>query len=270
MNKNTFDIGSNAAIVKPIIFRLTKKNESPATEGRYYPGVRRIPSEDTIYDPDKNATRTIRYSINEESIYKSEQSPHVELTDIIFTNGSLKVWEDNPTLLEFLRLCNWNKGNPHKLKGKHPIFYEYDPESVAAELIENEEMEIEARHQAKSMEFDELSTLALAVGMNVNRSAKEIRHDMMQFAKRSPREFLEAMDSPVLKRRAEVLEAIELGILKKEQRAMYLKETLGDVSLLVIPVSVEPVDHFVAWTLNDAEGEEAWNKVTKKRKKLLD
>jgi hypothetical protein len=264
-----FNFGANSEVVKPIVFKLTKKNESPATEGRYYPGVKRIPSEDVIYDPTTKTRRPIRYSVNEGSIYKDEQSAHVELTDIIVTNGSLRVWPDNPTLLEYLRLCNWNKGNSNRVKGKAAMFFEYDPEGIAAIMIENEELEIDARSAAKDMEFDDLMSLARAVGMNVDRSAKEVRHDMMQFAKTRPREFMESLDDPILKRRVEVIEAIDLGILRKEQRAMYMKETLGDVSLCVIPVSKDPIDHFVWWTMNEKEGEEAFEKVLKKRKKLL-
>lgn len=266
----TINIGSHSAVVKPIIFRLAKKNENPATEGRFYPGVKGVPSQDVIYDPVNNKSVPIRYSANEESIFKSEQPKHVELTTILFTNGSLKVNQDRPNLLEYLRLCNWNKGNPNRVKGKAPIFYEYDPEAVAAQLIENEELEIDARHKAKNMDFEELKSLAQGIKMNVNRSAKEIRHDMMIFAKNQPREFMDCLDNPVLKRRVEVLDAIELGILRKEQRAMFMKETLGDTSLVVIPVGQDPLDYFVEWTLTEKEGEEAWKKVEKKRKKMLD
>lgn len=263
------NLGSNSVVVKPIVFKLTHKNESPATEGRFYPGVQRVPSEDVIFDPVTKKTIPIRYSVNEESIIKSEQSQFVELTDIIITNGSLRVFEDKPTLLEYLRLCNWNKDNPNRVKGKTHIFYEYNPEKVAAELIEAEELEIDARHKAKHMDFEELSQLALGVGMNVNRSAKEIRHDMMLFAKTKPREFMESLDNPKIKRRVEVLEAIELGILRKEQRAIYMKETLEDVSICVIPVGQDPVDYFTEWTLSEKEGEEAFKIVMKKREKLL-
>jgi len=268
--KNISQIGGNSAVVKPIVFRLTHKNETPATEGRFYPGVQRVPSEDVIFDPVTKKSIPIRYSVNEETIYKSQQPSNVELTDIIFTNGTLRVYEDKPTLIEYLRLCNWNKGNENRMRGKSHIFYEYNPEIVAAQMIEDEELEIDARSAAKNMDFEELKQLALGVGMNVNRSAKEIRHDMMVFAKTQPRVFLESMDNPTLKRRVEVLEAIELGILVKEQRAMYMKETLGNVSLCVIPVGQDPVNYFTEWTLSEKEGEEAMKTITKKRKKLLE
>jgi hypothetical protein len=267
---NVIKFGPNSAVVKPIVFKLTHKNENPATEGRFYPGVQRVPSEDVIFDPETKKSKVIRYSINEDSIFKSEQPAHVELTDIMFTNGSLRVYETQSNLLEYLRLCNWNKTNKNRVKGKTHIFYEYNPEEVAAKLIEEEELEIDARAKAKNMDFEDLAQLALALNMNVDRSAKEIRWDMQQFAKQSPREFMEALDNPTLKRRVEVLEAIELGILKKEQRAMFLKEPLGDVSLVVIPVGEDPLDYFVEWTLSEKEGEEAFKKVTKKRKKILE
>lgn len=266
---NTFNIGSTANVVKPIIFKLTHKNEDPATEGRYYPGVQRVPSEDVIYDPVTKKSTPIRYSVNEESIFKSKQPSHVELTDIIFTNGSLRVFEDRPNLLEYLRLCNWNKGNKDRLKGKSHIFYEYNPEVVAAEMIENETLEVDARYKAQHMDFDELMPLARAIKMNVNRSAKEIRHDMMQFAKLKPRAFMESLDNPTLKRRAEVLEAVDLGIIRIDQRAVFLLETLGDTNIHIVSVGQDPTDSFVDFTLTEKEGEEVFKTVMKKRKKIL-
>jgi len=268
MNKS-INIGSNAGVVKPIIFKLTHKNNSPATEGRFYPGIQGVPSEDVIFDSVSKKTIPIRFSANEESIVKKEQPTYVELTNIMFTNGSLRVYEDQPNLLKYLRSCNWNKSNKNRVKGKAHIFYEYNPEAVAAQAIEDEELEIDARHAAKTMDFDDLLSLAIGVGMNTDRSAKEVRHDMMQFAKAKPREFLEAMDDPKVKRRVEILEAIELGILRKEQRAIYIKETLGDVSIHVVPVGQDPLLSFVEATLSTKEGEDAWKKVEKKRKKLL-
>jgi hypothetical protein len=59
---------------KPTIFRLTKMNPNPATEGRYYPINFRIPSVDEIYDEETGTNRKIRYVIGEQSIFEDEQS----------------------------------------------------------------------------------------------------------------------------------------------------------------------------------------------------
>jgi hypothetical protein len=268
---DTVNLGSNPDIRKPIVFKLIKKRTSSATEGRYYPGLKRIPSEDFIFDPEKKVTKAIRYSISEESIYRDEQPSHVELTDIIFTNGSLRVYEDNPTLLNFLRSCNYNRDNKNRVKGKTALFYEYNPQKIAVEMLEAENLEVDARYKASHMKFSELKGVARALKVNTDRSAEEIRHDMMQIAKRSPRTFLDALDNPVMQRKVEILEAVELGILSIEQRGVFMETATGNKEqVFIVPVGQDATDTFAEWTLTDKEGEAVYKSVRDKRKKMLD
>jgi len=259
----------DSQVVKPILFKLTTKNENPATEGRHYAGLKRIPSEDTIFVDGKS--RTIRYSVGEESIYRDEQPAHVELTDIIFTNGSLRVYEDNPTLLEFLRACNWNRDNKSRVRGKRVLFYEHNPQAVAAEKMKQEELEIEARYKAKHMPFGELRSLARALKLNVDRYEEEIRHDMLVFAKTKPLKFMEALSSPMTARRAEVMDVVELGIIEIQQRGVFMETATGNKEQIhVVPVGGDPTDSFVEFTLTKKEGEEVWKEIAKKKRKLIE
>jgi len=270
--KDVLGIGSNAHITKPILFKLVKKNPNPATEGRFYPGVKGIPNKDSIFDPEKNVTKAIRYSINEESIYRDEQPQNVELTDIIFTNGSLRVYEDNPTLLEYLRKCNYNADNPNRIrKGKVAMFYEYNPEASAKEAMEHESLSIDAAYKAKNMDFTELVGIARALKVNTDRSASEVRHDMVQFAKRSPNEFMNALDSPNMKRKVEVIELQELGLVKFDKRSAYVSSPGNDWRHVhSAQVGNNAIESFVTWTLNTKEGEIEFKDLMKKRKLMLD
>src|SRR6056297_623053 len=163
------DLGKEE-VVKPVVFKLIKKRLAPATENNYYPGVKRIPSQDEVTDPNTGKKRIIRYSRSEQSIFKDEQPQKIVLDDIIFSNGALRVYEDNNTLLEFLRLCNWNRDNKNKVRGKEPLFYEHNPKQVAEEANQLMEAKIDAAYQAKTMEFDKLRAVARALKVNTGRS----------------------------------------------------------------------------------------------------
>lgn len=263
-------INANPDVVKPRVFKLLKKRTSPATENNFYPGIKRIPSTDEIYDPKTNKKRIIRYSQSEQSVFKDEQPLNIELSDIIFTNGSLRVYDDNPTLVEYLRLCNWNRDNKSKVKGKAAIFYEYDAEKMAADSLEKMNLEIDAQYKAKTMDFGELKSIALALGFHVGRSSDEIRHDMVIYAKQKPLDFMNAMNSPELQRRVEIQECVELGILSVEPRSIKLLSGTGQQSEVVpVPVGVNPTDHLVVWSMNTKEGEEFFKNVISLRKKML-
>jgi hypothetical protein len=263
-------IGKNLGIEKPVIFKLSRRNESPATEGNFYPGIRRIPSTDQIFDPETNTNKIIRYSNSEESIFKEEQGDNIILSDIVFTRGSLKVYKDNPRLLKYLRLCNWNADNPNRMRGKEKMFYEYDGESIAQAALEELDLGIEAQYKAKNMEFDQLRSIARALKLDVDMSAKELRHDMVLYAKTYPKKFMTALSSPETARMIQVQEAQELGIIELAERMAYFVEKDGTKNeVVVIPVGVNPLDYFVGWTMTTKEGEEFFEGVIKKRDSML-
>lgn len=269
------NIGIDDSVVKPVLFKLLVKVAQPATEKRYYPGLKNIPSTDDIYDPSytkngKLGRRSIRYSESEESIYKDEQSRNVVLSDIIFTNGSLKVYPDNPLLIKYLRECNWNIDNKNRIKGKEAIFYEYNPETVAQRSLENEESSIDAGYKALHMEFNDLKNIARAMSININRSAQEIRHDVVTFAKNHPTEFNNALNSPDMQRKVEIMDAIELGILLYNNRIVKLKGADQDTDIVTVPIGVDMVEFLTDWTLRNKDGEDFYEKVIKLRKKMLD
>ena len=255
---------------KPILFKLTKKRMNPATEGNYYPGIKRIPSEDEIYDPQTNTRRAIRYSVSETSIFKDEQSPMAILSDIIFTKGTLKVYKDNPTLLQYLRLCNWNRDNDNKIMGKTPFFYEYDQEKIRQAELDEIEKRDKAIDIVKSSSIDKLEMMSKALGLKVGRSAAEIKYDMRRFAEDYPEKVINALNSPEMARRIEVLRAGELDILHVDSRQIRLTDAKGgEKNVYTAPIGSDALDSFVKWTMNTKEGEEFYNDVIKIQKSMI-
>ncbi len=250
-------------------FKLIKKRKKPALQGRYYPSIKRLPSEEEIYDPQQNKTRTIRYAIGESSIYKDDQPEKVVLGDIIFQNGSIIVPHTSPTLIEFLTVSNHNSENPHRKQEKERIFAELNPARDAEAELDKEEAIARAKAMVFTMEFDDLRGYARVLGVNVKRSASEIKHDMLRKAAKDPNGFMAGIDDPITKRQRVVMDAISCNILEVSGRGAFWKH--GDEKKMITPIPSgrDGVAWFAEWTLTEKEGETVFRDLEGRVRKLM-
>lgn len=249
---------------KTSVFVLTKRKERPALRGRHYPGYFRLPSTDEIYDPEKDSIRTIRYAIGETSIYKEDQPEKVTLGDIIFVNGTITVDKTNPNLIKFLQLSNHNEDNKNRVSGKAIYFKKLNPQETAKKSVDSIILESKAVAACLGMNFEKLKGYAKVMSIDTNRSAEEIRHDMILFAKKNPKTFMDGIDDPSIARQSVVNDAVELGILKVEGR--HVKWAGGGKGALIktAPVGVEPVKHLAEWTMEDKDGGDLFDELEKR------
>jgi len=256
-------------ILKARHFRLTKRNSKPALRGRHYPSLKILPAEEVIYDPEKDQSRTIRYAIGETSIYKDEQPAEVVLGDILFQNGSIIVPYTNPTLIKFLTLSNHNGENPHRKPEAERMFVELNPARDAEEALEKEEATARAKALVFTLPFEQIAGYARVLGINVKRSASEIKHDMVRWAEKDPKGFMAGIDDPKTKRQQGVYEATGCGVIEVSGKGAYWKA--GDKKSLItpIPAGVHGVEWFAEWTLTDDEGKEVYKEIEKKTKALM-
>ena len=266
MSRDILDFGGND-IQKPTVFKLVKKNHRPALQGRYYPSQKRIPSEEVIYDPDTNTNRVIRFAPGEQSIYKDEQTSSpgekVVVGDIIFQNGSLVVDHTNPLLLKYLSLSNFNQSNPNRVKGSKILFKEINAEKEAAASLDTEIAQAQAVAYVGNMEFDDLMGYARVLNVNINRSVKEVRHDMVILAKKDPERFMAGADDPVNKRKQTIHSALQLNIIEINGRS--INWVIGEQKNLIVPVPIgqDAVSWFAEWTMNDKDGEKVYVEIEK-------
>lgn len=158
------------------------------------------------FDEEKRAYRSLRFASNQTSIFEDEQFGDVSLPAIIFTNGKLVVRKEDVLLQEFL--------SKHPDNGK--MFLEFDPEQKAEEELATVEAELEAMNLARNMEIEDLEAIARVVlRSSVNTmSSKEIRRDMLIYAKNNPKEFISLSNDENIKLRNLAVRAVEEGILK--------------------------------------------------------
>ena len=249
---------------KASVYVLSRRSEKPATQGRHYPVSHRIPSMDEIYDEETGRNRMIRYAIGEQSIYVDEQtSDNPVLGDIIFNNGTLVVQYQQVTLREFLEASNWNKSNPDRMTNKKVIYDLLDGEVDAQKSIENLEVEFHAMELLMSMDAQKMVGYARALGVNVDRSMYEIKHDMMVMAKSQPQLFLDEISNPKTERKQIILDAEDerVVVVNTAKRQIFWGFGAKEV-ITTVPIGIDPRDHFVDYTFGD-EGQEVFKKIKK-------
>tara|TARA_R110000744_G_C19303000_1_gene555942 strand:+ start:431 stop:1255 length:825 start_codon:yes stop_codon:yes gene_type:complete len=249
---------------KPVVFQLTRRNEKPSIAGKNYPVSHRIPSEDEVYDEETGRNRMIRYAIGEQSIYLDEQtSDNPVLGDIVFENGILVVQYQQVTLREFLQTSNWNKSNPDRMTTKRIIYDALDGEVDAQKNLENLEVEFHAMELLMEMDAQKMIGYARALGVNVDRSMYEIKHDMMIMAKNQPQLFLDEISNPKTERMQVVLDAEDERVIVVNAAKRQVFWGFGTKEVITtVPVGIDPKAHFVDYTFGD-EGQEVFKKIKK-------
>mgnify|MGYP003342832720 FL=1 len=101
------------------------------------------------FDEKLKRNRSLRYASNQTSPFQDEQDDNAILESIVFEDGVLQVHDTNPVLYEFLKL------HP----GNGDIFYEWDPSKDAEERLMNEEMILDAKIAARSLNPDKMASI---------------------------------------------------------------------------------------------------------------
>lgn len=194
------------------------------------------------FDEKNNTNRALRYSVNQKSPFEDEQDGNAIIEPIIFEDGFLRVPRQNPVLQEFLHY--------HPLNGL--IFTEVDKAKDAAAEVEDLNLEIEALIEAKQLTIDQIETLTRVMfGKDPSTvSTAELKRDILVFAKREPKEFLNILNDPELKFQAKVRLFFEskLLILRNGDKEVWFNTATNKKKMLSVPFGEDPfemVGHFL-------------------------
>ncbi len=194
------------------------------------------------FDEKNNVNRALRYCTNQKSPFEDEQDGNYIIESIIFEDGFLRVPKNNPVLQEFLHY--------HPLNGT--IFAEVDKEKDAAAEVQDLDLEIEALVEAKQLTTDQLETLTRVMfGKDPSTiSTAELKRDILVFAKREPKEFLNILNDPELKFQAKVRTFFEnkLLILRNGDKEVWFNTATNKKKMLSVPFGEDPyamVAHFL-------------------------
>jgi len=210
-----------------------------------------------FFDKEKGYQRELRYATNQSSPFVDEQEGTATLGRIVFRDGILRVPKENIALQKMLSLYH-----PYMLDGR---IMEYKPEQIAENETDWIELELEAMTVAKSMDVDEAEAILRAQygSKSVSEaSSKELKRDLLIFARRQPNLFLDLANDDNVMLRNIGIRATEMGIvvLSQDQRTF----TFGSNGrkLLTVPFNEHPYSALAAYFKTD-EGMEVLRAVEK-------
>jgi len=188
----------------------------------------------TVFDRDSNQVREIRYCENMPSIYTDEQGEHARRGSITFRDGLLMVPPTKPQLLDYMRLHPGNKANGGS------SFFELKPDEKAESTLKNEFDVVDAVALVRDMSISDLLPVAISYGISTTQQPSEIRYALLAHAKSNPTAFMESFDSPAVKSKAAIKQAIDFQILDAKQDGCYWFDSKS--LIVACPVGQDPIN----------------------------
>ena len=128
-------------------------------------------------------------------------------------------------------------------------------------------MEIEALNMANSMEVDVAEAiLRVEIGSRVSSmTSKELKRDLLLFARRSPSLFIELAGDENVHLRNTGVKAVEAGIISLSGDNRYFSWASNSRKLMTVPFDEHPYSALAAWFKTD-EGMEVFSSIEKRLK----
>jgi hypothetical protein len=208
------------------------------------------------FDEKAGYERELKYCVNQKTVFVDEMKGDQRLDHIIFRNGMLIIEKEKVVLQKLLSLYH---------PDRDVIFYEEKPVAVAENEIEILELEIEALKLAQNIDIDMAEAIMrVEVGSKVSEmSSKELKRDLLLYAKRNPMLFLELVNDDNVVLRNFGIKATELGILKLSSDQRTFLWGSNDRKLMNVPFDEHPYSALAAWFKTD-EGMEVYSNIEKR------
>ena len=215
-----------------------------------------LPSKNTkrfsllYFDETTNSNRPLRYAINQKSPFEDEQDGNAILEPIIFEDGFLRVPQTNPVLQQFL----------YYHPGNGTTFIEVNEEKDAAKEVEALTAEVDALIEARQLSIEQLEVLGRVLfGKDTSKiSTSELKRDMLIYAKRNPKQFLNALGDPMVKLQSNVHLFFDAKLLafRNNKKEVFYNTTSNKKKMLSIPFGEDPM-YFVTSYLQSDDGLDA-------------
>ena len=208
------------------------------------------------FDEEKGYERELKYCQNQRTVFVDEMKGDQRLEHVIFRNGMLIVEKEKTILQKLLSLYH---------PDRNKMFYEEMPVKNAINDIAWLEMEIEALNAAKNLDIDMAEAIMrVEIGSKVSdMSSKELKRDLLLYAKRNPELFLELVNDENVVLRNFGIKATEMGILKLSSDQRTFTWGSNDRKLMNVPFDEHPYSALAAWFKTD-EGMEIYSNIEKR------
>lgn len=208
------------------------------------------------FDKEVSEQKELRYATNQNSPFVSEQKGQATLGHIMFKDGTLFVPKERQNLQKLLSLYH---------PSLNKIYRELDEQADAIDDLEEMEMELDALIAAKGMDIDQAEAiLRVELGSKVSKmSSKELKRDLMLFAKKNPQLFIELANDENVGLRNFAIKATEEGIIRLSQDQRTFHWGSNDRKLMTVPFDENPYSAMAAFFKTD-EGVEIYRSIEKK------
>ena len=207
------------------------------------------------FDNEKGYERELKYTENQKTPFVDEFKGDARLGHVTFTDGILNVPKEKQTLQKLLSLYHPQRNR---------LFYEFDPVEEAKDELGELELELEALNTARNIEID-LAEAVLRVdqGNKVsNMTSKEIKRDVMLYAKRNPKLFLELVNDENVELRNVGIKAVEAGLLRLSSDNRTFHWGSNDRKVMTVPFDENPYSALAAYFKTD-DGMEIYQNIEK-------
>jgi hypothetical protein len=210
------------------------------------------------FDKEKGYERELKYCENQITPFVDQMKGDQRLSHIVFRNGTLFVEKEKTVLQKLLSLY-------HPMKDK--VYSEYMPAKEAADEIEILEMEADAILIARELEIDMAEAIMrVENGSKVSKmTSKELRRDLLLFARNNPALFLELAADDNVQLRNFGIKAVELGILKLSSDQRNFLWASNNRPIMTVPFDEHPYTALAHWFKTD-EGMEIYANIEKRLK----
>lgn len=206
------------------------------------------------FDEEKGVNRTLRYARNQRSPFEDEQDDNAIVEPIMFENGVLKVSKTDTVLHKFLEL--------HPKNGS--VFEEFIAERDAEKEIEEMNYEVDALIAAREMSIDKCEEiLRELIGNRVeNMTSKEVRRDILVFARNNPYDLLTMAGDPDVQMKNNIAQFFDMNIIqfRNKNKDVYFNLPNNKKRMITVPEGEDGMDA-VKLFFETEEGEPIYNKL---------
>ena len=250
-------------VEKPL--SVLKKNDWEFKDRVYYLLYNKTPLSKSIksaninwFDEKAGFERELKYTSNQRTSFVDEMIGDQRLEHIIFRNGTLKVPKSKVVLQKLLSLYH---------PDRDVLFSEFKPAQEAASEVETLELEIEALMIARDLDIDMAeAVMRVELGSKVSEmSSKELKRDLLLYAKRNARLFLDLVNDENVVLRNFGIRATEMNILKLSSDQRTFSWGSNDRKLMNVPFDEHPYSALASWFKTD-EGMEIYSNIEKQLK----
>jgi hypothetical protein len=243
--------------------RLKPANEWEIKDRVYYLNGNKKPLSRSIkaagiyyFDEEKGYERELKYCQNQKTPFVDEMQGDQRLEHIIFRAGTLFVPKEKTVLQKLLSLYH---------PGKDVMFYEFKPSKIASDEIDTLNIQVDALIAARNIDIDMAEAIMrVEKGSSVSElSSKELKRDLLVFARNNPKLFLELADDENVMLRNFGIKAVEAGILRLSSDQRNFLWGSNGRKLMVIPFDEHPYTALAHWFKTD-EGMEIYSNIEKR------